>query len=70
MTPSISLGPKDLIQQLMEPVTNLPDRRRGKNRQYRVEYTLRSAFSLFFRQLESFFAVSTPDGDEKRSQQC
>lgn len=54
MTALAPIGPQALISSMRESFSELPDFRKGKNKQYRVEDALISAFSLFFMQSSSF----------------
>ena len=49
-----AISPGELIEKMMSSISELPDNRKGKNKKYRVEDALRSAFSLFFMQSSSF----------------
>ena len=61
-----AISPGELIEKMMSSISELLDNRKGKNKKYRVEDALLSAFSLFFMN-QVFFAVSAPNGDEKGS---
>lgn len=43
-----------LIQFLAEELSDLPDKRKGVNRQYQVKEAVMAAFSVFFTQSSSF----------------
>lgn len=54
MSASAPIGPQTLISSMLENFAALPDLRKNKNKQYRVEDALMSTFSLFFMQSSSF----------------
>lgn len=54
MTVSATIGPQALISAMLAGFSDLRDLRKGRNKQYRVEDALMSAFSLFFMQSSSF----------------
>ena len=49
-----AISPGELIEEMMSSISELPNNRKGKNKKYRVEDALRSAFSLFFMQSSYF----------------
>ena len=54
MRSSLSIGPDTLINSMLASFSELPDVRKGRNKQYRVEDALLSALSLFFMPSSSF----------------
>ena len=56
---AVSISPSQLIRFLEQELNELPDKRKGNNKKYKVKNALLAAFSVFFTQSPSFLQHQT-----------